>query len=112
MKKIKIKIPEPVVLTGLNGMPVLDSENQPMIITFKNFVMNTLLIDNKFGKSMADILSAVEIKNKLSCSDEELELDFNDWERLSNVAKEPSAGYNPAVVVQIVAFLTAITEAK
>ena len=112
MKKVTIKIPAPVTLT-FNNSAVLGSDEQPVVISFKDFVNNTLLIDPKFGKSMADILSAVEIKNKLSqVTTEELELDHDDWDRLNKVAAEPTNGYNPVVVVQIVDFLTAIRDAK
>lgn len=115
MKKVTIKIPPAVALVGLNGMPVVDADDKQIVITFSLFVKGTLLVDSKFGRSMADILSAVEIKNKLDKLDsdaEELDLDYDDWERLSKVASEPSSGYNPVVVMQISEFLIAIRDAK
>lgn len=116
MKKVTIKIPRAVSLVGLNGLPVvMDEDGKQAVITFNLFVKGTLLVDPKFGRSMADILSAVEIKNQLDRLDsdaKELDLEYDDWDRLNKVAAEPSSGYNPVVVMQISEFLTAIRDAK
>ena len=115
MKKVTIKIPPAVALIGLNGLPIADPDGKQITITFEAFVKGTLLVDPKFGRSMADILSAVEIKNqleKLNLDAEELHLEYDDWERLQKIAMEPSSGYNPLVVMQISEFLTAIRDAK
>lgn len=106
-----IKIPEPITLIQPDGSIALDDNKQPIVVTFKNFVLNTLLVDPKFGKTMADILSAVEIKQKLSLETEKLELDNVDWEKLKTVAEEPSSGYATHIVVQLVSFLLAIKNA-
>ena len=107
-----ITVPETILLHDSNGLPVLDRDGNPVSVSFKQFVTGTLLVDPKFGKTMADILSAVEIKRKVADATDKLELDNSDWEKLNAVAAEPSAGYNPGVVVQLVSFLTAIKDAK
>lgn len=106
-----IKIPETVTLKNPDDSPILDGNGNPVTISFKSFVSTVLLIDPKFGKGMADILSAVEIKQKLSAATDTLELDTTDWERLKTVADEPSASYNPVIVMQLVDFLIAIKDA-
>lgn len=108
----KISIPQNVELVDLSGNPVRDNSGAQVTVSFRDFVVNTLLTDPKFGKGMAEILSAVEIKGKVSAATTELELDNSDYERLLSIANEPSNPYNPAVVVQLVPFLLAIKNAK
>lgn len=107
-----ITIPAPVVIKNPDGSSVVDNEGNFLTITFQSFVSNTLLIDPKFGKGMADILSAVDIKQKLNVATSELVLDDADYDRLKAVAMEPSSSYNPVIVIQLSSFLTAIRDAK
>lgn len=107
-----ITIPSPVMLKNSDGLPSLDAEGRTVTITFQSFVINVLLTDPKFGKGMLDILSAVDIKQKLSSATSELELDNADYDRLKTAAVEPTAPYNPVVVIQLAEFLTAIRDAK
>jgi hypothetical protein len=107
-----IVIPADVILKNTDGSFIVDKDGMPVIISFKTFVNSTLLVDAKFGKSMADILSAVEMKQKLSECTDVWELDNADWERLNAVMSEPSAAYNPVVVMQLHTFLLAIKNAK
>jgi len=109
----KITVPEPVFIVDHNNSQMLDQSGNPICITFYDFVRNTLLVDPKFGKTMADIMSAVDIKQKLSEKPEEktIIIENADWERLNAVANEPSSGYNPVIVVQLISFLKAIKDA-
>lgn len=103
----KITIPQSIELEDIK-----DANGNKVVIEFKDFVGKTLLADPKFGKAMADILSAVEIKSKLSAGDGVLELDNEDYEKLLSVAAEPSNAYNPVIVMQLVPFLLAIKNAQ
>ncbi len=108
-----IKIPQPVKLSNSDDSPIKDDSGKELPeITFQQFIKNTILIDPKFGKSMADILTAVEIKNKLSTATDTLELENVDYDRLVAVVSEPSSAYNPVVVIQLVEFLLAVKNAK
>lgn len=107
-----IKIPQPVTICDAAGNPVLDQAGNPVVITFKNFVSGTLLADPKYGKTLNDILSAVDVKTKLILAEDKLELDDEHWDRLVAVMKEPSNPYMPHTVTQIVSFLLAIRDAK
>lgn len=107
-----ITIPQSVFLDDQNGNPLVDQTGSPVEVTFKNFVGSTILVDAKFGKTMEDVLSAVEIKTKLAMEKPTLELEDKDWERLLAVTSEPTNGYNTVVVVQLVSFFKAIKDAK
>lgn len=108
----KITIPSNVTIVDQTGKPALDQNSQPVSISFKDFVTNTLLVDPKFGKTMLDVFSAVEIKEKLQTAQETVELENADYERLLAVMTEPTNAYNPVIVIQVVSFLRAIQEAK
>ena len=110
----KITIPSTIMICNPDGSPAVGANGSTILVSFKEFLANTLLVDPKFGKGMAEILSAVELKNKL-CSAEpgsEVELDKADYDRLLAVAEEPTNAYNPVVVMQLVPFLNAIKDAK
>jgi hypothetical protein len=107
-----ITIPSDIIIFNLDGSVATDKEGVPVTISFKSFVNSTLLIDPKFGKSMADIMSAVEMKQRVNAATTTLELDNADWERLNAVMNEPTSAYNPVVVMQLYPFLTAIRDAK
>lgn len=107
-----ITIPENISIKDQNDNFALDSSGKPASVSFASFVSNTLLVDAKFGKTLADILNAVSIKTKLTLAKETLELENDEWEKLYEVAKEPTNGYNPLIVMQLVPFLTAIRDAK
>lgn len=107
-----IIIPQPIAIYDLAGNPMLDQSGNPVVINFKTFVSSTLLVDPKYGKTLNDILSAVEVKTKLVLAEDKLELDDEHWERLVTVLKDPSNPYLPHVVMQILPFLLAIRDAK
>lgn len=106
-----IKIPNPVTIKNQDGSDALDQNNQPITVSFKDFVIGTLITDPKFGKTMAGIFAAVDIKKRLSNTTDTIEMDSSDWQILHEVASEPTIGYNPTVVVQLVDFLLAIKNA-
>lgn len=107
-----IKLPAPITLRNNDGSLVKDASDQPVTINFPTFVLNTLLIDNKFGKSMSDILSAVAIREKVLEATDEVVLDDADYNRLLDVLENPTNNYNPAICLQIVSFMLAIKNAK
>lgn len=109
---MKITIPQPITLLDLDGKIVFDEKGNPSVVSFRQFVTTVLLSDPKFGRTMADILSAVEIKNRLAEAVETLELDKEDWKKLLAVTEEPSVGYNTVVATQLISFFLAIKNAK
>jgi hypothetical protein len=107
-----ISIPNPIVLRNPDNSIAMDDKNNPVSVSFKDFVCQTLLVDPKFGKGMADLLSAVEIKTRIKEAQDEVILENADYERLLEVATSPSVNFNPAVGIQIVDFFLAIKNAK
>ena len=111
----EIKICEPITVT----VPVLkDGKADVESIEFKfdKFLIDTVLVDDKFGKSMKSVMAAVTIRESLNKAVEAGESSFNvddvHYAVLKDVVEEPTAGYNPRFVYQLVDFLRAVTEAK
>lgn len=110
----KITIPADVAVVDVNGKTMMDPDGKPLVVTFSEFINKTILVDPKFGKSMADIMSAVEIKNKLTnvTVGSEVEFENSDYDRLKAIVEEPTNAYNPVFVMQMISFLMAVKNAK
>lgn len=109
---VKINIPQDIILVDDDNNVLLDPNGKPVSISFKKFVGSTLLTDQKYGKTMDDILSAVDVKARLAVAVDSVELEREDWEKLCAVMKEPSSGYVPAIATQLSSFFLAIKNAK
>jgi hypothetical protein len=111
MRKRYITIPQPIVVLDDNDEP-LKTENGELKISFPEFVRGRTS-DERFGKDMNGIESALSIRTSIKgkSSGELWELDEDDWEKLRDVVKTPSTAYNTRIVVFLVPFLRAITEA-
>ena len=111
MKFIHIPVPQPVY--NLQDERMKDDDGNDASISFRDFVIGRLG-DPKFASDMASVLSAVEIKTQLDCSNGVMMLDTADWERLLAVTKTPSPQtmYHPQVSRALVPFMLAITDAQ
>lgn len=109
----EITVPEAITVTKVyldNG----EERTATSEITFGEFLEKLILSDPKFGKTMKCILGAVSIREKAQNTPvgEAFSVDDEYFEILKDVIEEPSGGYNPAIVQQLVPFLLAVTEAK
>lgn len=106
-----ITIPSDVPLRNADETPALDSNGQPVVFTFKDFLTKTVLLDPKFGSGMMAVLSAVDMKNQLDKGGSELHVEDTHWEKLMEVILNPSSNFNPLIAIQIVSFFLAIKNA-
>lgn len=109
----KIKIPEPVHIRDVNDNLLFEDENKtvPCLLTFKQVLEKTILLDNKFGVNLNSIIMAANIKNKLNQNSEVLELENEEWEKLWEVTQNPTGGYNTVYSIQLIDFFMAIMKA-
>ncbi|MDX1421518.1 MAG: hypothetical protein R3322_00170 [Kiloniellales bacterium] len=68
--------------------------------------------DRKFGASAKTIFQAVEIIRLVKEANGTVQLDTAHWELLRDVISEPSAPYNPAIMIHAAPFLRAVLEPK
>jgi len=111
-RKRYIRIPEPVQVFDEQDELILEN-GKPLIFTFPSFIRGRTT-DNSFGKNMDYIESALSIRSSIKGKSTGAiwEIDEDDWEKLVEVTKVPSAPYNPRIVIFLVPFMRAITEAK
>lgn len=81
-----------------------------LTLTFKQFVVDNLLMDAQFGKDFDSLSKANDIKqafnnNPIQLSDEAHEL-------LCQVVKNPSNGYQPKLALPVIPFMLAILNAQ
>lgn len=128
-----IKVPETVQLVNLitdqnvkeyafdeNGAHILEGEGEQQTKkvvdkkkTFKSFLVEIILVDPKFGKTSADVLKAVEIRQAFRSASpgDIVEIEDSDWATMAEVVKEPASGYTPVVALQLAEFITCILDA-
>jgi len=94
--------------------PKLIVKQIPVMMSFRRFIISTILTDPKFGKSASDIISASEIRKIVNTTKEgeTAEFEKEDWKKLMDVVNEPSNSYVPAVMIQLVEFITSIKNAS
>lgn len=112
MSEVRIlKIPEPITVTIVN--PENEKEKKSFLYTFEKFVMERTADPEFFGKTLDDVLVAVEVREAL-CRvpvGTVVRVRHSAWERLCSSVRSPSGRYFPDVMVQILAFPKCILEA-
>ena len=105
----KIVVPQDIEIK----LDVPKPDDKPLIISFYQFLSQTVLTDQKFGKDMKSLMSAVSLKTtfKNAKPGDEVQVDNEEWELLNEIVKEPSQGYNPILAMELVPFMLVITEA-
>jgi len=113
MTKRYITIPPSVTLFDLDGNPVLDSANAPVLMKFTDFVKNRTT-DGAFAATMASVLSAVDIRVALAgrTTGDVLEIDEDAWSLLATSVRTPSSPWNLAVATSLTSFMKAIVNAS
>jgi hypothetical protein len=88
-------------------------EEQFAPFEFKTFLESVVLVDPKFGKDMKTIMTAVRLRDKFKEANpgDVVEVSDEDYSLLKSVVEEPTNGYNPQVMLQMVHYLTALTSA-
>jgi uncharacterized protein (DUF1778 family) len=86
----------------------------PSIMSFRRFIVSSILVDQRFGKTAADIISAAEIRKVIDNAKDGdvVELEKDDWQRLVDVIDNPTNPYVPVIMIQLASFLTAIKQAS
>jgi hypothetical protein len=107
----KIRVPANVVITDEEGNPVKTSDGKTVEIDFvRSFLFNTILNDQKFGRSVAHLFAAMDTRDafKGTSPGSEVVISQDVWEKLKEVVSEPSTPYNVPVITHCKSFLTAI----
>lgn len=125
-----LKIPNPVTLVNMvNNKPLTENidvdgnvtddpkaavKQVPSIMSFRRFIVSSILVDQRFGKTAADIISAAEIRKVIDNAKDGdvVELEKDDWQRLVDVIDNPTNPYVPVIMIQLASFLTAIKQAS
>jgi uncharacterized protein (DUF1778 family) len=83
-------------------------------MSFRRFIVSSILVDQRFGKTAADIISAAEIRKVIDNAKDGdvVELEKDDWQRLVDVIDNPTNPYVPVIMIQLASFLTAIKQAS
>lgn len=105
-----IEIPQPI---KLDIRPEENGGVEPELFTFHQFI-RTMLRDQKFGQNLEWLEAAADIRSVLNDKGigESMSLSEDLWNKLSQVCSGPTGGYNPAVMVQAIGFVHAVTKAK
>ena len=104
-----IRIPGPIEVFNL-----ATGETTGRKVSFKDFVLGTLLVDKRFGKSVKELQAALRISQAIQQhgAGEVIGLESADWEVLRDTAKEPSSEYLPGVAMQLLLFIEVILDAS
>jgi hypothetical protein len=100
-----ITVPAPVKL-AVDGAPA------PIESTFEALIKERTA-DQKFGANLDGIMLGVGLRQAFTgCTPGDvIGVPLDQWERLCDVVREPSGGYNAAVVYQLLPHLRAILDA-
>jgi hypothetical protein len=104
-----IPVPEPQVVTDIEGKPV-QFEHGPETITFEKFVL-ARLTDPKFAVNMANVLAAVSIREAVkSIRDGFLEVENEHYDLLCDLVQNPSpqAAYPAGLAHNLAPFMVAV----
>lgn len=101
-----ITIPKTVTLTSGEGATLVEKD-----LPFLDWI-ESVLYDQKLGKTAKDILMIVELKDSLRGLDVGgvWAIDTAHSARVSEVVEEPSGNYIPVLAVQLVSYLKAVLE--
>ncbi len=110
-----IRVPESVTVTDpLTDEPLKGLEP----VSFKVFVLGTLLMDDRWRKDLESIESALKIRQAVRAFGEDgglMPLEDDDHKRLKECAERPTNGYGnwtPIVLPQFMPFFDAIRGAQ
>lgn len=80
-------------------------------IPFSQFVLDSVLPDQKFGHTMARILACIELKSIFKdCKPGDIiPIEDKNVEILKSIVEEPSNGYNTEIITQLYLYLTTLT---
>jgi len=109
-------VPETITLKRLETdepMTALNKKTgkpEPVTIKFHDFLVGTLLKDQKFGVSAVTIMHAIDIRDKVKLAKEESYVDIPDEAGtiLKEAAKAPSIPFNTEIAIQLGPFLKAV----
>jgi hypothetical protein len=113
-----VQIPKDVALVAptTGAMIANEKDGSQRTVTFREFVVGTLLADPSWTRSLVQVKSGLAIQNALAAAaaDDVVQLDAQDWTALNAVAWNPSGGYvgwHPMLIYQFVPFFDAIVGA-
>lgn len=107
-----INIPAHVSLRNPETSELLTNE---LPITFPRFVIGSIMSDRKWTSDIHWLRAANAVIDALNNANGVLELRNDEWDKLVEVAKAPSGGYqvyNPLVMPQLLPFIEAIVGAS
>lgn len=81
-------------------------------LSFESFIVDSLLGDPQFGRSLHDLLLAHEIEQAAHSKAEILELSKPAYDKLVQVMTNPTNGYNPKLSLPLMPFFQAILAAR
>ena|SRR3989304_4772993 len=113
-------VPETITLKRLETdepMTALNKKTgkpEPVTIKFHDFLVGTLLKDQKFGVSAVTIMHAIDIRDKVKSAKEETYVEIPDEAGvlLKESAKSPSIPFNPEIAIQLGPFLKSVLEIR
>lgn len=106
-----ITVPGFVDIFNLTGDRVKDEKGADATMTFAQFVLGRLA-DPKFGKSMAAVMTAFEIKKQVDApEDGVVALENEHHKALLDAVESPESAYHPAFAQNLVPFMLAVKNA-
>jgi hypothetical protein len=81
-------------------------------VSFKQFLVNSILTDKQFGRNLQTLQAAHRIHQATSTSKEFIELSEADHELLVAVIRQPTNGYNPTTAIHLMPFFNAVIDVK
>jgi hypothetical protein len=111
-----IVVPEQVMLsvsTTNQSTGALEVVKMPLDFV-SNFIMTTILHDPKWGKSVEWLHAAFDIKVAFSKATpgSVVSLTTECFAKLEDVVRNPTAGYNPVVMLEAMSFIDAVLTAQ
>jgi hypothetical protein len=114
-----VQIPKGVALVAptTGAMIANEKDGSQRTVSFREFVVGTLLADPSWTRSLVHVKSGLAIQNAVAAAAEGdvVQLDAQDWTALNAVAWNPSGGYagwHPMLIYQFVPFFDAIVGAS
>jgi hypothetical protein len=107
---IKIAIPADVEAT----IEIDDKTTQPLKCSLRDFIVRTVLRDQKWGADTDWLYAAMEIRGLFNTATpgQVVELTQDQYDKLLSVLNKPTNPYNPAVALELVSLFDAIRKPK
>ena len=110
-----VTAPESITMRNyVTDEPLLDAKGAPIVRTFREFVLGTLLNDRRCSQGWKAMNAAADIAKKVKADTREIALDGEEYEMLCAIIDTPQGAFDvwqPSALMQLRPFMAAIKEA-